>query len=226
MTLNFLISHVGNLFLPLALIQKPWSCPWLLSAFQNTHQIRQETLLDLLSEYIKNLTTRCGSSLCWCVVNPPLPLARPTVSRHRRLPFQNPRICCPCSQLSRLSQSQVSWKPKASWWNLKPFGLVPAAPVASCLFLQYTSSFPSLDLCHFSSFFSRYHHGLLTLRPLFRSRLPSKACLGWSRLLSETAIHTTLHSPLLFHDPVCDRFSSLFSAFHISMQIAQGPGLE
>lgn len=226
MTLNFLISRVGNLFLPLALIQKPWSCPWLLSSFQNTHQIHQEILLDLPSEYIKNLTTHCGSSLCWCVVNPPLPLARSTVSRHRRLPFQNPRICwkcirscCPCSQLSRVSQSQVAWKPKASWWNLKPFGLVPAAPVASCLFLQYTSSFPSLDLCHGSSFFSRYHYGLLTLRPLFRSRLLSKACLEWSGLLSETSIHTTLHSPLLFHDPIRDRFPSLFFAFHISMRL-------
>lgn len=89
---------------------------------------------------------------------------------------------------------------------MKPFGLVSAAPVASCLFLQYTSSFPSLDLCHCSSFFSRYHHGLLTLRPLFRSRLLSKACLGWSRLLSDPSTHATLRSPLLFHDPICNKF--------------------
>lgn len=232
LTLNFRISHVGNLFLPLALIQKPWSCPWLLSSFQNIHQIHQEILLVLPSEYIKNLTTRCGSSPCWCEVKLPLPLARSAVSRHRRLPFQSPRICwkcirscCPCSELSRVSQSQVAWKPKASWWNMKPCGLVSAAPVASCLFLQYTSSFPSLDLCHCSSFFSRYHHGLLTLCPLFRSRLLSKACLGRSRLLSEPSTHTTLRSPLLFPDPICNRFSSLFSVFHISMQIAQGPGL-
>lgn len=102
----------------------------------NPHLVHQEILLVLPSDstqcdhflwvFTVLLESNCHSLPRTAAVTVSLRAFRVTSPESGTLEAESGHFAL-CSQLSRVSQSQVAWKPKASWWTMKHSGLNPAA---------------------------------------------------------------------------------------------------